>query len=201
MSSKKSSSGNLYKGLRNKSFDIRHETLRQIIRSRQKYDVNSLIDALSDHPGFSKERKKPVVDCHTFTKRWLRDNYSESFYKTIDDDPYQELFVLPDLFMGDHESCLLEGARVFAENAFDDNGGEDTLTELKKIFDIDSIEFKWIRFYTKCYHTYSDYLFLAICLIIVDEEKTRALGVHTNGTIVELPYEEILSHDDFIVLQ
>ncbi len=185
--------------LKNRNIAKRLAAAERIAGSNNKPDINSLIDTLSKHPGFALKKGKTPKDCLWYTKKWLRLEWDTSFYRKIAADPYQDMCVLPDYYLDEQEYTLLTGAKAVAEAAFCNDGGQASVDVLLQIFGLEQDpKTIWIKFKTKRYGTYSDYLYANVIELPVESGSSRALAILTNGRIVEVSEEELNNSDVFI---
>ena len=174
--------------LKCRGIETRIMAAKEIIEGSVKLPVIELTSVFANHPGFGRKRKRPPVDCQRHTKRWLWQNYDLFTYQQINDDPYEDMYILPDIMLDEVESGLLEGARASAEESFEGDGGRDTLDILIGIFGIaaDDVKFKWIQFDHKHYATYSDYYFMAVFPTKIDNRILTVHAIYTNGKVMEV---------------
>jgi hypothetical protein len=184
--------------LKSRKVKDRLEAASQIIESSDKPDINTLLDCLSKHPGFAEKTGKPPKDCLWYTKKWLRLEWDASFYRQIDADPYEDMCVLPDKYLDEQECTLLSGAKAVADAAFYEDGGQASVDVLLGLLGIeDDAKEMWIKFKSKSYGTYSDYLYTNVLEVPVGNNSVRVLSVLSNGRIVEVPAEEIVNGGNF----
>lgn len=192
----------LLKELKSRIREVRIKAANEIISREYDISKDDLIDSIAGSMGFSPDKGKSPKDCQYLTKKWLRLEWDATLYRKIDKDPYQDMLVLPDIYLDEQEHHLLQGARAAGEEEFFDNGGEDTLEILKSMpgAEPDDVKNCWLLLRNKNHYTYSDYIYASIITLCAGGGRKRALAVLTNGKIIEIPVDEIETGGEFIDL-